>query len=112
MDTLDDPLAGSEVIFAFKAACVEQGGSFDGYVFNYESQEWAYAATPDDWVCKFEGKCSDEELGRGCEPSNMRYDQQYKMEYVPVGYCECWDSPWLLALNGDKTPEEVLNGDG
>ena len=91
---------------------MEQGGSFDGYVFAYDTQEWGYAATSDDWVCKFEGKCTDEELGRGCEPSNMRFDQDYKLTYVPAGYCECWDSAWMQALNGNGSSEEAQNGDG
>ena len=39
-------------------------------------------------------------------------DESYKSVYKPEGYCECWDAPWLLALDGNKTPEDVQNGEG
>ena len=91
---------------AFSTACAEQGGWFDQLLWDYDAQDWTIASSPDQWFCVFAGQCSQEETDRGCTPENLRVDADYKVEYVPAGYCECPDaSGWTDPLTNEVEAE-------
>ena len=42
---------------AFYDECVAKGGLFDGYIWDFASQDWE-EGTPDQWVCEMSDACT------------------------------------------------------